>query len=132
MAAGKPVVALDGPGVREIVRDGENGILLGEQASPGEFAAALGRLMQDSAFSQRCSDGARRTAEGYHADRCVERILECYQELVAGYERTAGEDPMPWDRLLAGINIEWNLFVEKRSAAASAVSELPAAEAGLD
>ena len=53
MAAGNPVVALDGPGVREIVRDGENGFLLEHDASPGEFATALGRLMGDLELTER-------------------------------------------------------------------------------
>ena len=132
MAAGKPVVALDGPGVREIMRDGENGLMLDGDATPGEFAAALDRLMNDTGLSQRCAEQARQSAEDYSTERCTGRMLECYQELTGNHRRRAAADPQPWDRLLAGIDIEWNLLVGKLSAAAAAVSETPAKEARLD
>jgi hypothetical protein len=59
-------------------------------------------------------------------------MLECYEELTGNHRRRAAADPQPWDRLLAGIEIEWNLLVGKLSAAAAAVSETPATEARLD
>ncbi|MES2466632.1 MAG: glycosyltransferase [Verrucomicrobiota bacterium] len=132
MAAGKPVVALDGPGVREIMRDGENGLMLAGDATPDEFAAALARLMNEPGLSQRCAEQARQTAEDYSTERCTGRMLECYEELTGNHRRRAAADPQPWDRLLAGIDIEWNLLVGKLSAAAAAVSETPATEARLD
>lgn len=132
MAAGKPVVALDGPGVREIMRDGENGLMLDGDATPGEFAAALARLMNDTGLSRRCAEQTRETAEDYSTERCAGRMLVCYQTLIGNHRRSAAADPQPWDRLLAGIDIEWNLLVGKLSAAAAAVSETPATEARLD
>ena len=132
MAAGKPVVALDGPGVREIMRDGENGLMLAGDAPPGEFASALARLMNDTGLSRRCAEQARQSVEDYSTARCAGRMLECYQELIGNHRRRAAADPQPWDRLLAGIDIEWNLLVGKLSAAAAAVSETPATEARLD
>jgi glycosyltransferase involved in cell wall biosynthesis len=125
MAAGKPVVALDGPGVREIMRDGANGLMLDGDAPPGEFAAALARLMNDTALSQRCAEQARQSAEEYSTERCAGRMLECYEALIGSHRGSAAADPQPWDRLLAGIDIEWNLLVGKLSAAAAAVSETP-------
>lgn len=129
MASGTPVVALDGPGVREIVRDGENGLLLAGDAGALDFSTALRRLMEDPELAQACSRHARDTAADYDTDRCVGRVLDCYSRLIATRpERTAG-DPTAWDRLLSGIGIEWNLLVEKMSAAAAAVTEeTPATE----
>jgi 1,2-diacylglycerol 3-alpha-glucosyltransferase len=132
MASGCPVVALDGPGVREIMTDGGNGLMLQAGASAAEFADALGRLMADPALSARCATQAQATAAEYGTDRCTDRMLVAYETLVAGYQRAVKTDLMPWDRLLAGIEIEWNLLVEKVSAAAAAVTETPASEAGLD
>jgi glycosyltransferase involved in cell wall biosynthesis len=131
LAAGKPVVALDGPGVREIVRDGENGLLLDADASARDFSAALDRLLHDPARFP--SSAARASAADYASDRCVDRVLDCYAALIDRQPRgPAAADSGAWDRLLAGIGVEWSLLVEKMSAAAAAVGETPATEARLD
>jgi len=132
MAAGKPVVALDGPGVREIVEDGENGILLKGDASAEEFAAALEHLMTDGSFSQACAEKARSSAEVYATDHCARQMIACYEELIASHDRIFADDPMPWDRFIAGIEVEWDLLSAKMSAAAAAVMETQATEASLD
>ena len=133
MAAGTPVVALDGPGVREIMRDGANGRLLPGDADASSFAAAIGRLLTDAGAIRRCADGARTTANDYDTGRCVSRLLDCYHDLVQRYQTGGRSDLAPWDRLLAGIEIEWNLLVEKMSAAAAAaMSQHPAAGSRLD
>ncbi len=132
MATGMPVVALDGPGVREIVRDGENGLLLDGHASACDFTTALRRLMEDPELSRICSGTARATAADYDTGRCVARVLECYTNLIADYQGRMEEDPTAWDRLLSGIEIEWSLLLGKVSAAAAAVSETPAAEELID
>ena len=132
MAAGKPVVALDGPGVREILKDGENGLLLPGNASAADFSAALRRIMDDADLTRHCSGVARETAEEYGTERCARRMLHCYEELITRHERLIDEDPMPWDRFVAGIGIEWDLLSAKVSAASAAVLETPATEASLD
>ncbi len=121
MAAGKPVVALDGPGVREIVRDGHNGLLLGATATAEAFAAGLDRLMHDGEFSRHCAAHARATAEDFAIGRCAGLMLDCYAEVMAHHRRSDKADLMPWDRLRAGFEIEWSLLVEKMSAASAAV-----------
>lgn len=132
MAAGKPVVALDGPGVREIVADGENGILLKGDAGAEEFASALELLMTDEAFSQACSAKARESAEEYGTDHCARQMIACYEQLIESHDRIFDDDPMPWDRLVASVEVEWDLLSAKVSAAAAAVIETPATEASLD
>ena len=132
MAAGKPVVALDGPGVREIVRHDENGLLLNGKATTDDFAAALNCLLHDRELLQYCSDNAIATAENYGTEPCVQCVLQCYEQLVARNGKSRELDLTPWDRLLTGIGIEWNLLVEKMSAAAAAVMETPATKAHLD
>ena len=132
MAAGKPVVALDGPGVREIVVDGINGILLAGNAPAAEFTAALLRLVRDPDFSAACSVAAREAAADYETDRCVERMLENYQNALDRGRREPEEDNSAWDRLLGGMEIEWSLLAAKMAAAAAAVIETPATEAGFD
>lgn len=132
MAAGTPVVALDGPGVREILHDGENGILLDGGASADEFAQAVLWIISDEDFSKACSAKARETAADYDTEPCVNRVLSLYQQLVYRYETRGDEEWTGWDRMVSGIEIEWDLLLAKMSAAAAAVIETPATEAALD
>lgn len=133
MAAGKPVVALDGTGVREIVVHQENGYLLDAEAEYAEFADALGTLISHRTESERLSAAALATAESYGTRACVSLILESYQELIDRKEPYNEADATPWDRMTESMRIEWDLLVEKMSAAAAAVVETPASgEVDLD
>jgi len=57
-AAGLPVVALDGPGVRDVVADGEGGVRVRE-ATPDAYAAAVEALLDDAAWRRELSRRAR-------------------------------------------------------------------------
>jgi glycosyltransferase involved in cell wall biosynthesis len=75
MALGKAVVVPDQPNLREVVRDGENGLCfpVGDYAA---FAACVLRLAQDNALRARMGQGALRTIEDNgHFWRCnAERV----------------------------------------------------------
>lgn len=132
MAAGTPVVALDGPGVREIMKDGENGLLLGADSSAQDFSQALLWIVGDEEFCKSCAAKARETAMEYDTEPCVESMLRNYERLVALYANHGEEERTQWDRMVSGIQIEWDLLVAKVSAATAAVIETPATEARLD
>jgi glycosyltransferase involved in cell wall biosynthesis len=65
-------------GVSDLVRDGENGLLV----APDDVAAlgaALARLRDDPAFAARLGGAGRATAETFAWDRvvpCLEEVLE--------------------------------------------------------
>jgi len=61
MAAGCAVIASHVPGVREVITDGSNGILVAESA-PNALADALERLLRDDALATRLGNAARNTA----------------------------------------------------------------------
>lgn len=123
MAAGKPVVALDGPGVREILHDGREGLLLPADATAEDFSTALRRIIQDPDLTEHCALAARETVKDYGTDHCVDQVLACYRQLVTqNRKQIAEEEAMPWDRLIAGIEVEWDLIAAKVSAAAAGVS----------
>lgn len=132
MAAGKPVVALDGPGVRDIVSDGKNGILLDGGATEEEFARALLRFIRDPGLREACSDAARRSAAGYDIRRCVGRMLRIYRRLIDHGDRVVLGDPTQWDRVVNGVEIEWELLAAKIAAASAAWLENSSTEARLD
>ena len=69
-AVGRPIVATDVPGTRDIARDGVNALL----APPGDvaaLAAALKRLASDAACRRRFAEAGRRLVETEFSDRIV-------------------------------------------------------------
>ncbi|MER5563535.1 glycosyltransferase [Streptomyces sp. NPDC048491] len=73
MATGVPCVAFDvAPGIREIIRDGEDGLL----APPGNtliFARRLESLLADQELRDRLGDAARENIQRYRTDEIVRR-----------------------------------------------------------
>ena len=76
MACGVPVVAASSSGAREIVDDGEDGLIV-ERHEPVAVAAALERILCDAALRQRMSDTARRRAERF----AVASIAAAYERV---------------------------------------------------
>ncbi|MFO1492069.1 MAG: glycosyltransferase family 4 protein [Kiritimatiellia bacterium] len=71
MSCGMAVVATSVPGVREVVRDGETGLLCAPE--PVALAAAIRRLLADEPLALRLGDGARREAASVYALDAVAR-----------------------------------------------------------
>jgi 1,2-diacylglycerol 3-alpha-glucosyltransferase len=119
MAAGKPVVALDAPGVREVVRDGHNGFLL-----PSEDADAFARRLSDLASmspaeSDRLKSNAKATAHAFSMDLSVNRLMEVYEELKRHCHRKP-QDDTAWTEAIEAIKMEWDLIRNMAEAAAHA------------
>jgi glycosyltransferase involved in cell wall biosynthesis len=130
MAARTPVVALDGPGVRDVLNE-SNGRLLPADAPEEAFAAALDELTVQRDALKRLGQAARESVQDYGLQICADRILDLYDSLVE-QQAVRETDPDPWDRLLGRLQIEWNLFVEKTSALTAAVVETEATRTTLD
>jgi len=73
MAAGIPVVASDLPAIREVIRDGENGVLV-TPGDPAALAAGLDRVLGDPALAESIARQARKDVEATAWDRRAERI----------------------------------------------------------
>jgi 1,2-diacylglycerol 3-alpha-glucosyltransferase len=131
MAAGAPVVALDGPGVRDVVIR-ENGRLLPADATADEFAESLEQVTADPARLTRLSSGVRETVEEFSLEHCADQLVELYERLEAQSTRAADADPTPWDRLLGRLEVEWSLLAEKAAALAAAVVETDATRTRLE
>jgi len=83
LAAGKPVVAFDVDGAREVCREGETGFLIRAEDSAG-VAAAVIRLFQDRALAaQLGAQGRQRVRAEFGEDLMVRKLDELYRRLCA-------------------------------------------------
>jgi glycosyltransferase involved in cell wall biosynthesis len=84
MSAGLPVVATRVGGVPDVIRHGENGLLV-SPAAPGELAEAMGRfLADDGALRQKLGPEATRCVrDSYGTDTMAARYLEIYGRIVS-------------------------------------------------
>jgi glycosyltransferase involved in cell wall biosynthesis len=122
MAAGKPVVALDAPGVREVVVDGYNGRLLASPR-PEDFAAAVGALESASPRRrQQFEQAARETAEQFSMDRCGRKLLSVYDSLLSR-QRSEPRDESVWHRAMEEIKAEWELLKNMAEAVGQALKK---------
>ncbi len=80
-ASGLPLLATPVNGIRELVRDGENGFLIEPDAS--DIATRLRELGADAALRERLGAAARASALGYSWSKMVERHDELYESLGA-------------------------------------------------
>ncbi|MBK8915794.1 MAG: glycosyltransferase [Phycisphaerales bacterium] len=83
MAAGLPIVAGDIAPIREVCRDGVEGLLIGEER-PGGFAAALRRLCDDAALRRSLGTaGAARVANWIDPLHAARMALAAYRLALA-------------------------------------------------
>jgi glycosyltransferase involved in cell wall biosynthesis len=122
MAAGRPVVALNASGVREVVRHRRNGFLLEKNATERRFAAALERVRASPDKAAELSAAARRTAEEFSRERCADRALEFYGEVRRMTRRERMKiERSPWGTLMERVAVEWELLAQKAQAVAQMV-----------
>jgi len=76
MAAGVPVVATNVPGIREVIRDGQTGMLV-PVASPNALANAIRRLVGDPSLRARLvRNGLQEVRERFSWQRIIQKYVE--------------------------------------------------------
>ncbi len=123
MAAGAPVVAIDGPGVRDIVTDGSNGRLLPAAIDAEGLAQTLLEAARAPGLSQ-WRRAARATGAAWDQRLCAERVAGLYQRQGARRERDRGMARW-WERLRGRIEAEWELVAAKADSAGHTVRSPP-------
>jgi glycosyltransferase involved in cell wall biosynthesis len=79
-AMGLPVVASDIRGCREVVADGETGLLF-PLKDVGAFAAAIEELLESGDLRREMGEvGRRRVMKRYTEARTTERVVSCYRQ----------------------------------------------------
>jgi len=79
LAVGTPVIATRTGGVAEVVRDGENGLLV-EPGDPGALAEAIRRFVDDPELAGRLRLRAAPSVGGYAVERIYGRLEEILLE----------------------------------------------------
>lgn len=81
-SCGLPIVTCDVPGCREIVRHGDNGLLVPPR-DPDALAAALRTLLVDYDLCVRMGQrGRERVIAEFSLDRVVQMHMDIYRELL--------------------------------------------------
>jgi glycosyltransferase involved in cell wall biosynthesis len=82
-SCGRPIVTTDMPGCREIVQDGENGILVPPRDGKA-VARAVRRLIQDPELRREMGErGRARVCKEFSIEHVVSSTLEAYENLLA-------------------------------------------------
>jgi len=121
MAAGVPVAALDAPGAREVVRDGENGRLV-----PGPDADAFRDALRWVAERtpeerRRLAERVAATAREFSMTRCAAKQLAVYETLAGGRRAPREIDASPWTSARKLVGKEWEILRNIARAAGEAV-----------
>lgn len=82
MAAGLPVVSLDGKGNRDIIIHGKNGYIFKNQDS-SLFADQIIELFEKEKLHEKISINGQNTAENYDIINYVSKLLELYRQSIS-------------------------------------------------
>ena len=122
MAASLPVIALDAPGVREVVKNNKNGLLLSGNASMNDFSQAIKFLYISPQKMDKMKKNARDTALELTREKCTRQLKSLYQEAISNYDQeSAGPDMTTWETLQKSLAVEWDLLTQKTNAIFNAV-----------
>jgi len=125
MAAGVPVVALDAPGVREVVRDRVNGRLLSAEVLD-DFVAALSWIASlDRQRKEPLHIEAKKTALEFSMPRTAGMTLDLYESLIGSkpVDKKAGAGR--WNSARRQIEKEWHILRNIANAFGGAVLSRP-------
>ena len=84
MSQSVPVVAVDGPGQRDIIKNEVNGFIIKDAADAAKKIVAIAH---DAALQQTLKAGAHATARTYHADRIVRQLLTAYHNTITASQQ---------------------------------------------
>lgn len=122
MAAGTPVIALDAPGVREVVVNAENGRLLYNDSIKQFVAALQWAFSLPIAKKNGLQQVAIQTAQKFSMQHTAAAALAHYQKVLENGFAGDKEQYSSWQALLRLIRIEWSIIKNVIDAADAAIS----------
>ncbi len=79
MARATPVIAIDGPGQRDVIRNGQNGFLV---ESADKMAKMIDFIAQNNDLQVRLQDEAWKTAQKYEPEGLIEQLVDFYEQVM--------------------------------------------------
>lgn len=128
MGAGTPAVALDAPGVRDVVNHRENGILVHEEDKE-TFTRTIKETVEHPEELTRLKNGALKTARQLSIENCSKKALEYYQQRIENHIQRELEDedeylPDSFRNIANLLEQQWNILKAHSEAAVDAAEEL--------
>lgn len=82
MAAGTPVLALDGPGQRDIIKQGYNGFIV---HNADEMIGHINKIAGDKRLHETLQNNAWLTAQHYTPEQIIERLEAFYAKIITTF-----------------------------------------------
>lgn len=101
LASGVPVLAVKAPGAVDILTDGVDGLLVGNDVE--KFANALEKIIREPELREKLSRGALKTSEKYGIDTISERMLNLYREVIE-IEKSKSKEKKSFIKDILSIN----------------------------
>ena len=124
MAAGIPVVAVDAPGVREVVIDRVNGCLLVHESIEDFVSALVWIRKQTIPQIKILRKACKNTAKKFRMKDCAKKALKIYVSLTinSGFSRR-NKDHDFWPNAIRSIQTQWGLARNLSQATGAFMSE---------
>ncbi|OHB52760.1 MAG: hypothetical protein A2Y12_09960 [Planctomycetes bacterium GWF2_42_9] len=122
MAAGAAVVAIESPGVREVVENGINGFLINDENVElfADTLLKMSRLPDEN--KQDLKIAAKNTAEEFNISNFTAKIADVYERLIKLKNTNFVRDESAWRNAVEQIKAEWNLLTNFTSSVSDALA----------
>ena len=121
MAAGVPVVALDAPGARDIVKDYHNGRLLSQMDEQSFVDALIWALYRTPEELQTIKQVVRMTIQKYPINVSAKHMLEIYEKIRSRKAISLGKKNSSRYLFLWRMKAEWDIYTNFIKAIAKSV-----------
>ena len=121
MAAGLPVVALDAPGVREVIEDYHNGRLLNEMDQQSFVDALIWALSRTPEELQTTKQVVRMTVQKYPIKSAAKHMLEIYDKIRSRKSISFGKKNSSQYLFQWRMKAEWDIYCNYIKSVATSV-----------
>ena len=123
MAAGKPVVAVNASAIREVVKNKQNGRIIGRDTISGFVDALSWVARQDPQERFALSRCARKTAENFSVSQSVKKMLKVYQEACKNKRVSYDLENSAWAKTIRQLKAQASLLLNTAKSTVSAITD---------